>query len=354
VINDLLDVDTIYHEPAVPDLPRGREILARYPRARCIEISSHWNIPALHRNEALAADWNRVKRTVLVLGSKKTLRCTPFYRSADFVAPSAANGCASSCSYCYVARRKGYANPITTFVNIEGILGAIERHANRQGVKWEPTGADPTLWTYELGTNSDLSVDAVISDNVRDLVDLFRRLPNARATFATKNVNRDLLRYDPGGKTRVRFSLMPADTARLVDVRTSSVPERVAAMNLFHEAGYEVNINFGPVIVYDGWLQDYATLFALIDDTLAPAVKRQLRAEVIFLTHDQELHEVNLRWHPRGEELLWRPELQETKVGQASGDPALRYKMGLKRGYVADFCALLRERLPYCGIRYAF
>jgi spore photoproduct lyase len=346
VVNNLLDIGAIYHEPAVLDLPRGREILARYPQARRIEIPSHWNIPLLHRNEALAEDWNRTKRTVLVLGAKKTLRCTPFYRSADFVAPSQANGCASACSYCYVARRKGYANPITTFVNIERILGTIERHAMKQGFKFEPTQADPALWTYELGTNSDLSVDAAISDNVKDLVDLFRRLPNAKGTFATKNVNRDLLDYDPQGKTRVRFSLLPANTARLVDVRTSSVTARIEAMNDFYEAGYEVNINFGPVIVYDGWLRDYAELFALIDDTLKPATKRQLQAEVIFLTHDAELHEVNLRWHPKGEALLWRPELQEPKVSQASGETTLRYKMALKRGYVADFTTLLRERLP--------
>lgn len=353
-MNTLLDVDTIYHEPAVVSCMRGQEILARYPNARLVEVPSHWNIPELHGNDALVEDWTRVKRTVLVLGVRKTLRCLPFERSADIVAPAAANGCASSCSYCYVARRKGYANPITTFVNIEGILGTIERHAARQGVKTTPTQADPDLWTYELGTNSDLSIDASISDNVRDLVSLFRRLPNAKATFATKNVNPTLLEYDPQGKTRLRFSLMPADIARRVDVRTSPVAERMAAMNDMHQAGYEVNINFGPVIVYEGWLDDYAALFKQIDDVLSPHVKRQLQAEVIFLTHDAELHEVNQRWHPRGEDLLWRPDLQETKVGQASGETTLRYKMVLKRGYVADFRALLKRHMPYCGVRYAF
>jgi spore photoproduct lyase len=96
-------------------------------------------------------------------------------------------------SYCYVARRKGNANPITTFVNIEEIVGSIERHAAKQGMKLEETQAEPDLWVYELGTNSDLSVDAAVSDNVRDLIALFRTLPNAKATFATKFVNRELL-----------------------------------------------------------------------------------------------------------------------------------------------------------------
>jgi spore photoproduct lyase len=108
----------------------------------------------------------------------------------------------------YVARRKGNANPITAFVIVEEILVSIERHASKQGMKLEPTQADGEHWVYELGTNSDLSVDAAIGGNVRDLVGFFRELPNAKETFATKFVNRELLDYAPQEKTRIRFSLI--------------------------------------------------------------------------------------------------------------------------------------------------
>ncbi len=351
--NQLLAISTIYYEPAILDYPRGQEIFARYPGVERIEVASHWNIPELHRNEELIEDWNKVKRNVLVLGVKKTVKCTPFYRSCDFIAPSHANGCAMACVYCYVARRKGFANPITTFVNIEQICQSIEKHAAKQGVKAEASQADPTFWVYEIGTNNDCAVDATISDNVRDLVALFRRLPNAKATFATKYVNRALLGYDPQRKTRIRFSLMPANMSRVVDVRTTPVAERIAVMNDFYEAGYEVNINFGPIIYYDGWLNDYQTLFAQLDDVLSPGVKAQLQAEVIFLTHNEELHEKNLQWHPKAEALLWRPELQEAKVSQAGGQN-VRYKMEIKRDLVRMFCNTLTKHLPYCRIRYAF
>jgi hypothetical protein len=46
--------------------------------------------------------------------------------------------------------------------------------------------------------------------------------------------------------------------------------------------------------------------------------------------------------------------LQEHKVSQASGDRGLRYKKNLKRPLVAEFKALLAERMPYCRVRYAF
>ncbi|CAA9586333.1 MAG: Spore photoproduct lyase [uncultured Thermomicrobiales bacterium] len=349
----LLDVRTIFHEPAVAEHARGREILDRFPEARRIAVPSHWNIPALHGNPAAEADWATIKRTTLVLGVKKDVACRPFYRSTDFVAPSHANGCTAACAYCYVARRKGSANPITTFVNIGQILDSIQRHALRQGMKLTPTQADPALWVYEIGTNNDCAVDALVSDNVRDLVDLFRRLPNAKATFATKFVNRDLLGYDPQGRTRLRFSLLPPDVSRILDVRTAAIADRVVAVDDFVAAGYEVNLNFGPVVYADGWLEGYAELFALIDDALSPRAKAQLQAEVIFLTHSERAHELNLRWHPAAEKLLWRPELQEGKTSQAGGEN-LRYRRDVKRGLVSEFLALLADRLPYCRVRYAF
>src|SRR3712207_1975719 len=350
----LLRVERIYLEPSVVEYERGREILACFPDAQRVEVPSHWNIPQLHEDRGSVARWSATKKTVLVLGTKKDVSCRPFFRSCDFVAPSQSNGCTMACSYCYVARRKGNANPITAFVNIEDILGSIERHSAKQGMKLEETQADPELWVYELGTNSDLSVDAAASDNVRDLVALFRTLPNAKATFATKFVNRELLGYDPKGKTRIRFSLMPPETSKLLDVRTSRIEDRILAMNDFVEAGYETNVNFGPVILTDRWREDYAALFSVLDDALSAKAKRQLTAEVIFLTHSEELHEVNLKWHPKGEEVLWRPNLQEHKVSQASGDRVLRYKRDLKRPSVAEFKALLGERMPYCRVRYAF
>jgi spore photoproduct lyase family protein len=249
----LIDPKRIYLEPGVRAFERGREVLARYPDAELVEVASHWKIPELFADRELASDWLRMKREVLVLGVKKGLSMRPNGRSADFIAPSSSNGCAMACSYCYVPRRKGYANPVSVFVNIDEIAGSIARHARRLGTKPEPNSIDPIDWVYDLGENGDLSLDATVSDNVRDLVSAFRHLPNAKGSFATKLVNRGLLAYDPQGRTRIRFSLMPDAVAKVVDVRTSPVSERIAAINDFVEAGYEVHANFSPVIVHEGW-----------------------------------------------------------------------------------------------------
>ncbi|MGA5298735.1 spore photoproduct lyase family protein [Nucisporomicrobium flavum] len=352
-MSDLLDIRRIYVEPAAAELPRGREILARFPDAERVEVESHSRIPELYGDETNVNRWVRIKREALVLGVKKSLTARPNGRSADFIAPSTANGCAMACAYCYVPRRKGYSNPITVFANIDKILGYVQRHAGRQGVKPEPNECDPKAWVYDIGENSDCSLDARISDNVRDLVELFRWLPNAKASFATKHVNRDLLEWDPQGRTRIRFSLMPHRDAKLLDIRTSPIAERIAAIDDFVAAGYEVHVNFSPVVVRDGWLEDWAAMLSELDAGIGPAAKAQLAAEVIFLTHNRDLHEVNLGWHPKAEELLWRPDLQQVKRSQ-NGALNVRYRTGEKGRNVAALTEVINRVTPYCRIRYAF
>ena len=348
----VLDLRRIYVESAAAELPRGREVLDRFPDAERIPVDGHWRIPELHGDEAAAERWVRVKTETLVLGVKKSLSARPNGRSADFIAPSTANGCAMACAYCYVPRRKGYANPITVFANIEQITGYLRRHVARQPAK-EPNQVDPAAWVYDIGENSDCSVDAEVSDNVRDLVGLFRGLSTAKASFATKHVNRDMLDWDPAGRTRVRFSLMPDRVARLLDVRTDRIADRIAAIDDFVAAGYEVHVNFSPVVTYEGWLSDWDELLSTLDDGIGAAAKAQLAAEVIFLTHNAALHEVNLGWHPKAEELIWRPEVQEAKRSGTGGDN-VRYRAAYKRVWVQRLTDLIGRRLPYCRIRYAF
>ncbi|MDT9594970.1 spore photoproduct lyase family protein [Nocardioides zeae] len=349
----MLSIRTIYHEPDVESWPRGREVLERFPDAERVVVPSHQDIPGLYGNAGSVESWVRNKREVLVLGEKRSLQARPNGRSADFIAPSTSNGCAMACSYCYVPRRKGYANPVTVFVNIERILGYLERHAGRQGPKPEPNQCDPVDWVYDLGENGDCSVDALISDNVRDLVELYARLPHAKASFATKFVNRDLLGWDPRGGTRVRFSLMPRQMSRRLDLRTSPVAERIAAVDDLVEAGYEVHLNFSPVVLHEGWHDEWRELLREIADVLGPAARAQLACEVIMLTHNAALHDVNLGWHPRGEELLWRPDLQESKTSH-SGQENVRYRARWKRRWLDQLLELIGTELPGCRVRYAF
>jgi spore photoproduct lyase family protein len=349
----LLPVREILAEPAAAASARGRQIIARFPDARLTTVDSHWRIPGLHGNEGNVDRWVRVKSETLVLGEKKTLTTRPNGRSADWIAPGTSNGCAMACAYCYVPRRKGYANPITVFTNIDRIIAHLARHIARQGPKPEPNQCDDRAWVYDIGENGDCSVDALVCDNTADLVHAFRQWPTAKASFATKFVNPDLLALDPRGRTRIRFSLMPPEDSRLLDVRTSPIAERIASAADFLDAGYEVHFNLSPVVVRPGWQEAWADLLRHLDDVLPQRVRRQAAAEVIMLTHNRELHEVNLGWHPRAEDVLWRPELQQAKRSE-NGALNVRYRNGVKAEALNALRGLIGTHAPWLRVRYAF
>ncbi|QES10441.1 spore photoproduct lyase family protein [Streptomyces venezuelae] len=349
----LLDVTEIYAEPAAADSLRGRQIIARFPEARLIETDSHWRIPHLHGNEGNVERWVRVKRETLVLGERKSFGIRPNGRSADWIAPGLSNGCAMACAYCYVPRRKGFANPITVFTNVERVLGSLGRHIAGVGRKEEPNQCDTHAWVYDIGENGDCSVDDLISDNTADLIRAFRRWPTAKASFATKFVNPDLLRLDPQGRTRIRFSVMPPEDSRLLDIRTSPVPDRLAAAADFLDAGYEVHFNLSPVVIRPGWEQSWADLLRAMDDVLPRRVKDQAAAEIILLTHNEDLHQVNLGWHPRAEDVLWRQDIQQPKRSE-NGSWNVRYRNATKAQAVDTLSRLIEEQAPWLRVRYAF
>lgn len=336
---------TIFYTPdALND--RGRHVLQTYSEAVQQAIVQHNRLPEVDLNQY------KIKSDVLVLGRLKTLVCRESGRSSDFIAPSLANGCFGACAYCYVDRNKP-VNPITLFTNTEEILGAVDKHVHKQAWPKLPNQTHATYYTYDIGCNSDISVDATLADSVQTAVDFYRRHPRAMATFATKFVNSQLLAYDPQGKTRIRFSLMPARVSKLVDVRTDPVEARLAAINDFYQAGYQVHVNFSPVIFYEGWLDDYRELFERLNEVVHPAVKAQMESEVIFLTHHEGMHQVNLSLNPKAEQLLWTPELQEFKRSQWGGIN-IRYQHGLKGQMIAAFKRLHQQVIPWCGIRYIF
>ena len=338
---------TIFYTPGALN-HRGQAILDQFPEAAVQEVEQHNRLPSLDIGHYKA------KSDILVLGTLKTLRCKDSFRSADYIAPSLANGCFGGCAYCYVDRHKPI-NPITLFTNTEAILKAIDTHIYKQPWPKEPNQTDAKYYTYDIGCNSDASVDAQISDSVWKTFSFFRDHSRAKATFATKFVNRALLELDPQRKVRIRMSLMPANISKLVDVRTDPIEARLAAINEFWEAGYEVHVNFSPVIVYGGkqWRNDYRQLFEQLNKIVHPEVKRQMQCEVIFLTHNRAQHEANLGINPQAEALLWVPELQEDKQSQMGGWN-IRYERHMKAKMIEVFKQLHQEVIPWCGIRYIF
>ena len=275
----------------------------------------------------------------------------PSGRSTDFLTPTIIMGCGFQCSYCYCKRHKTEGVDVAT--NLNDILTAVDHHAWFAEVE-KPNQTHPEFTSYDLGCNSDLALHAKHYD-WRKLFDFFKNHPRAMGSFATKYVNEKLLKYNPGGKIRIRFSLMPQTYADQLEPNTSTITERLHAVKLFKDAGYEVHLNFSPVIICFNWLQEYELLFKDVREYAKTYDwdNKSVKAEVIFLTHNEGKHEYNLVNNLSGENLLWNPAIQEDKISQYGGKN-IRYKHDLKAQYIKEWTELHDKILPFNTIRYIF
>lgn len=279
--------------------------------------------------------------------NRKSLIIRPSGRSTDFISPSFGFGCVYNCSYCYMKRHKPKGLDIAN--NPEDILTAVNNHVYFAEVD-KPNQTHPSYITYDISCNEDFALHAKFHD-WQYIFDYFRDHPLAMGSFATKYVNESLLDYNPQGKIRIRFSLMPNKYARVLEPNTTSIDLRIKNIDRFIKAGYDVHINFSPVIVADDWLVEYGELFRQIQGTVE--YKDKVKAEVIFLTHNRSKHIYNTLNDITGEDLIWRPDIQESKVSQYGGEN-LRYQHTLKAEYIKEFTKLHDSIIPWNTIRYCF
>ena len=248
---------------------------------------------------------------------------------------------------CYMKRHKPQGLDIAK--NTGDILTAINNHSMFIIVD-KPNQTHNSLITYDISCNEDFALHLKYH-NWKYIFDFFKDSPKAMGSFATKYVNVNLLNYNPENKIRIRFSLMPQKYSDLLEPNTSKIIDRIKAIDAFIDAGYDVHINFSPVIVTDNWLEEYKDLFQMVNDYVD--YKDVVKSEVIFLTHNKNKHIDNLNKNVKGEDLLWNPEIQENKTSQYGGIN-IRYKHNLKYQYIEEFKKIHNEIIPWNMIRYIF
>lgn len=279
--------------------------------------------------------------------TRKTFKIRPSGRSSDFISPSFGFGCLLECSYCYMKRHKPKGLDYAT--NINQILDEINAHALFAVVE-KPNQTDKKYITYDIACNEDFAFHSKFYDWEK-IFDFFVEHSRAKGTFATKVIPEEFLSYNPEEKIRIRFSLMPQKISSRLEPNTPDIKDRIKAINEFREAGYDVHINYSPVVYYKGWLQDYIDLFNLVDEIVDD--RENVLAEVIFLTHNINKHKYNIDNNYESEELLWNPAAQETKTSQYGGKN-IRYERKIKEKLINDFEHYHNRIVPWNKIRYIF
>lgn len=286
---------------------------------------------------------------------RKALGIKDSGRSSDFITPSFGFGCLFNCSYCYMKRHK--PEGVTIAQNIDQILIAIHDHLMNQSWPKKPNQTHKKFYTYDISCNEDFSLH-LKHHKWKKILNFFVDHPYAFATMATKFVNKKFLEFDPRNsdgesKIRIRMSLMPEEYRKILEPETSSTGYKIDFINKLIEAGYDVDINFSPVVVHPGGVTLYEELFQMVEEGVDEKYKDSIDCEVIFLTHNKNKHEYNLKMGLPGEDLLWKPKYQERKISSYGGEN-LRYNWRLKKDLIEVFTKLHDQIIPWNTIRYIF
>lgn len=161
-----------------------------------------------------------------------------------------------------------------------------------------------TELTFEIGSNSDLVLENTITGNLEWTIENFGKNERGYITLPTKfDMVDSLLNLEHKGRTIIRMSVNPQEIIKKVEFGTSSLINRVKALNSLKEAGYKIGILVAPVILLENWEALYKELFNILADTLSQKVKNEVFFEVIFMTYSYVHRMINAEAFPNAIDL---------------------------------------------------
>ena len=270
----------------------------------------------------------------------KTLVTKDNNNSANCIAPNLIYGCFGGCvdTYCYMSRYNGKRVYVNT--NVDDIFESV--------VKWEegftkvPDQQDPKYTMVDIACNTDLVLmQKHLPEPLIDYLKRYDNHPTLNSTMATKYPS--LLKLDVkkfNKKPRVRVSLMPQRFADVLEPKMQKVADRIPEINRLKDLGWEVHVNYSPLVFYKKWKEDYSELFKMVKD-----IAGVNKCEVIALTnHASQM----ARSSDQARELM----SLSSEVKNSSG--VMRYPLKHKTRLLEEFKELYSQYFDLGTIRYIF
>ena len=222
--------------------------------------------------------------------------------------------------------------------NIEDIFNSV--------VEWEktytkvPDQQDPVFTMVDIACNTDLVLmQKHMPIPLHDYLRMYDKHEKLNTTMATKYP--ELLKLDVNHfnkKPRVRVSVMPQKYSNILEPKMSSILSRIHDINRLKDLGWEVHINYSPVIFVKDWYQQYEELFTSVKD-----IAGENKCEVIALTN----HKLQMIKAPdEAQELMkWSSEIKN-KSG------VMRYPLRHKGRWIEEFKELYSQYFDRNTIRY--
>lgn len=270
----------------------------------------------------------------------KTLVTKPNDNSANAIAPNIIYGCFGGCvgTYCYMSRFNGKRVFVNT--NVDDIVSSVFKWADTY--KKVPDQQDPIYKMVDVACNTDLVLmQKHLPIPLEQYLKMYDEHSEVNTTMATKYPG--LLKLDVNHfnkKPRVRVSLMPQSYSDILEPKMQSIESRIKDIDRLKKLGWEVHINYSPVIIYKNFRQEYFDLFS--------KVKKEAginKCEVIFLTnHPMQMERVD----GLASEMMGK----SNQVKNASG--VMRYPLDYKRKAISLFKEEYNKFFDLDTIRYIF
>jgi len=270
----------------------------------------------------------------------KTLVTKPNNNSANCIAPNLVYGCFGGCidTYCYMSRYNGHR--VFVNENVDDIFNSV--------VEWEktftkePDQQDPIYTMVDIACNTDLVLmQKHLPEPLIDYLKRYDNHPQLNTTMATKYPN--LLNLDVrdfNKSPRVRVSLMPQKFADILEPKMQKIESRIHEINRLKDLGWEVHINYSPLVFTNGWKDEYRDLFEAVKE-----IAGVNKCEVIALTNH---HYQMVRSSLEAQELM----KYSCEVKNNSG--VMRYPLKWKTGWLNEFKKEYEKFFPLDTIRYIF
>ena len=205
-----------------------------------------------------------------------------------------------------------------------------------------PDQQDPIYTMVDIACNTDL---VLMQKHLPEpLIDYLKRYddhPRLNTTMATKYpslLNLDVKKFNK--KPRVRVSLMPQRFADVLEPKMQKTIDRISEINRLKSLGWEVHINYSPVVFSKGWEEAYDELFRMVK-----SIAGENKCEVIALTnHPNQMAKAS----DEAKKLM----KDSCEVKSKSG--VMRYPLVYKKGWLDHWVFLYTGYFNSNTIRYIF
>lgn len=313
----------VYYEPEILNYQLGKELKEKFKELPWIPIKSHNRIPEMQ--EKSNKEFGRMKRN-LIIGIRKTHKYAENHKVSDYLVPYTSSGCSAICLYCYLVCNYNKCSYLRLFVNREQMMDRLIKVSMNS----------ETEKTFEIGSNSDLVLENTITGNLEWTIAQFAERGRGSITFPTKfHMVEPLLNLDHQGKVIFRMSVNPQPIISRIELGTSSLMKRIDAVNRMCDAGYPCGLLIAPVIITEGWKEEYRTLLETLRDHLSLKMRQEMFLEVILMTYSFVHRAIN------GDAFPAAPELYDKELMTGRGRGKYCYRTEVR----AEAEKFLREEI---------